>query len=205
MPPIVNELALRARVPVTGVEELQVDESERTTALVAGAGRSRRIFLSSELVRDWSDDEIGLVVAHELGHHAHRDLWRTLALDASVVAVALFLADRALGLPAPALGLAGPRDLAALPFVTLVAGSVWLLLTPLRHLHSRLQERRADEFALALTGGADAFSSAIRRLGARHLVEDRPSFVTHWLFHRHPTLEQRLALSVAYQRYSKKS
>ena len=194
-----NVMAIEARVPVAGVEEMQLDESERTTAMVAGTGRSRRIFLSSELLRDWSDDEIAVVVAHELGHHAHRDLWRTLAIDASVLAIALFAADRALAALAPALGLAGPRDVAALPFLTLVAGSVWLVLTPLRHAHSRLQERRADEFALALTGGAEAFSSAIRRLGARHLVEDRPSFLTRWLYHRHPTLEQRLALSSSYR------
>ena len=194
-----NALAGQARVPVAGVEEMQLDDSERTTAMVAGAGRSRRIFLSSELLRDWTDDEIAVVVAHELGHHAHRDLWRTLAIDASVLAVALFAADRALAELAPALGLAGPRDVAALPFLTLVAGSVWLMLTPLRHAHSRLQERRADEFALSLTGAADAFSSVIRRLGARRLVEDRPSYLTRWLYHRHPTLEQRLAVAAAYR------
>jgi STE24 endopeptidase len=194
-----NALAVRAQVPVTGVEEMQLDESERATAMVAGTGRSRRIFVSSGLLRDWSDDEVAVIVAHELGHHAHRDLWRTLALDASVLAVAVFAADRVLGVAAPALGLAGPRDLAALPFITLVAGSVWLVLTPLRHAQSRLQERRADQFALELTDGADAFTSAIRRLGDRHLVDDRPSLLTRWLFHRHPTLEQRLALSSAYR------
>jgi STE24 endopeptidase len=200
-----NALAVKANVTVTGVEEMQLDEAERTTAMIAGAGKSRRIFVSSGLLRDWSDDEIAVIVAHELGHHAHRDLWRTLVVDASVLAIALFVADRALAGVAPALGLAGPGDVAALPFLTLVAGSVWLVLTPLRHAHSRLQERRADEFALALTGGAEAFSSAIRRLGARHLVEDRPSFLTRWLYHRHPTLEQRLALSSAYRRHEPRS
>jgi STE24 endopeptidase len=190
-----NELALKAKVPVTGVEEMLLDDAERTTAMIAGAGRSRRIFVASGLLRDWSDDEIAVIVAHELGHHASRDLWRTLVVDASVLAIALFIADRALAGAAPALGLAGPADVAALPFLTLVAGAVWLMLTPLRHAHSRLQERRADEFALALTGGAEAFSSAIRRLGDRHLVEDRPSLLTRWLYHRHPTLEQRLALA----------
>ena len=124
---------------------------------------------------------------------------RARALDASVLAAALFVADRALVGAAPSLRLAGPHDLAALPFVALVAGCVWLLLTPIRHAHSRLQERRADEFALALTDGADAFSSAIRRLGARRLVEDHPSFVTRWLYHRHPTMEQRLAVAATHR------
>ena len=52
----------------------------------------------------------------------------------------------------------------------------------MRQAYSRLQDLPADEFALELTGGAEASSSAIRRLGALRLVEDRPSSLTHWLF-----------------------
>ncbi len=91
-----------------------------------------------------------------------------------------------------------PGDLAALPLIALVAGAVWLAATPLRHAHSRRQERRADQFALALTGGADAFSAAIRRLGAQHLAEERPSPLTQWLYHRHPSVAERLAIADSY-------
>ena len=196
-----QEIARQARVPVASVDELPRGDG-RLTALVTGAGRSRRIFIASDLVRDWSDDEVAVVAAHELGHHAHHDLWRTLALDALLLCLALWLADGLLaGVPgarvAAATGarLLGPGDLAALPFIALVAGAVWLATTPLRHAHSRAQERRADRFALALTGGADAFSAAIRRLGAQHLSEERPSAVTQWLFHRHPTIGERLAMA----------
>jgi len=181
-----GDLARRARVPIGGVDELRVRDT-RTSALVAGAGRSRRIFLSADLVRDWSDDEIAVVVAHELGHHAHHDLWRTLALDTALLSVGLLVADRVLAAGG------GVGSLAALPVIALVAGAVWLAATPLRHALSRRQERRADEFALALTGGADAFSAAIRRLSAQHLVEERPSAITQWLYHRHPTVAERLA------------
>jgi STE24 endopeptidase len=185
-------LAREARVPIAGVDELPRGDG-RLTALVTGAGRSRRIFIAAEVVRDWSDDEIVVVAAHELAHHAHHDLWRTLALDASLLSLALWLADAALG--APAAAQVAPGDLAALPFIALVAGAVWLVVTPLRHAHSRWQERRADEFALALTGGADAFSAAIRRLGVEQLAEERPSTVTQWFYHRHPTVTERLALA----------
>jgi len=186
-----GDLARRARVPIGGVDELRVRDT-RTIALVAGAGKSRRIFLSSDLLRDWSDDEIAVVVAHELAHHAHHDLWRTLALDASLLSVGLLVADRVLT--------AGVGSLAALPALALVAGAVWLAATPLRHALSRRQERRADEFALALTGGADAFSAAIRRLGAQHLAEERPSAMTQWLYHRHPSVAERLASASAFAR-----
>ena len=82
-----HDIARQARVPIASVDELPRGDG-RLTALVTGAGRSRRIFISSELIRDWSDDEVAVVAAHELGHHAHHDLWRTLALDALLLSLA---------------------------------------------------------------------------------------------------------------------
>jgi STE24 endopeptidase len=188
------ELAGRARVPVAGIDEWRTDEPT-ATAFVAGLGRTRRVFVSSQLARDWSDEEIAVVVAHELAHHAHRDLWRALVLDACVLLAGLWVADAFLAWSASSLGLGGHSDLAALPLVALAAGSVWLAATPIRHAQSRRQERRADRFALALTGSVDAFSAAIRRLGDRHLSEERPSRLTQWLYYRHPSVAERLALA----------
>jgi STE24 endopeptidase len=191
------DLARRAHVPIARVDEWRVGESA-PTALVAGIGRTRRVLVSSDMLRHWSDDEIAVVVAHELGHHAHHDLWRTVALDVVVLSVALWLANVVLEWLAPVLALAGPGDLAALPCLALVAGGCWLVATPMRHAQSRAHEHRADQFALGLTGAADAFRAAIRRLEARHLVEERPSTLTRWLYHRHPSVAERLAFAEAF-------
>jgi STE24 endopeptidase len=185
-------LARGARVSIDEVFVLPPGASSGTTALVSGLGRRRSIFISSELVRHWSDDEIAVVLAHELGHHAHGDLWRALALDAGALSLGLLAAQIALGAGGPALGLAGIADLAALPLVALAAALAWAAATPLRHALSRRQERRADAFALALTGGADAFDTAIRRLATRDLAEERPSVLARWLFHAHPPVAERL-------------
>ncbi len=97
----------------------------------------------------------------------------------------------------PALGWPRVGELEALPVLALLAGGVWMTVTPIRHALSRAQERRADAFALALTGSTDAFTSAVRRLSARHLAEERPSTLTRWLHHRHPSVAERLALAAA--------
>jgi STE24 endopeptidase len=194
------ELVRRAGLPGARIDEWVIGESSRTTALVVGLGGTRRVLVSSELVRHWSDDEITVVVAHELGHHVHNDLWRTLALEIGVLGASLFAADAVIRLTRTSSGLTGPADLAALPTVALVAGAVWTLATPIRHAQSRRQERRADHFALALTGGVDAFGTAIRRLGTRLLAEERPSVLTRWLFHRHPSVAERLALADAFRK-----
>ena len=192
------DLALRARVPVAGIDEWRARRSDSSapsdasTAIVAGVGRRRRVFVSRELIQDWTDEEIAVVVAHELAHHAHHDLWRTLAVDVVILSVAFGIAELLRGWVGASLGLADREALAVLPFVVLVAGTTWLAATPLRHAQSRRQERAADEFALRLTGGSDAFGSALRRLSARHLVEERPAPAVRWLYHRHPTVAERL-------------
>jgi len=196
-------LARRARVPVTSIEEWRVGDDATPTALVAGIGRSRRVLIATPLLRDWSEDEVAVVVAHELAHHANGDLGRSAIVDAGVVVVALGLAHLAVVAAAPWIQVSGPGDLAAVPLLVLIAGTIWIAATPLRHALSRRDERRADTYALALTGAADAFTAAIRRLGERHLAEERPSALTRLLYYRHPSVAERLALAEAYKRLAR--
>ncbi len=95
-----KEMSVRARVHVAGIDEWRAADAGRTTALVTGIGRRRRIFISADVVRDWSDTEIAVVVAHELAHHAHHDLLRTLAVDAAVLSCGLGAAAAALAVAA---------------------------------------------------------------------------------------------------------
>ncbi|TAK12937.1 MAG: hypothetical protein EPO35_10810 [Acidobacteria bacterium] len=179
-----------AGVPVAGIFEWRASDDETHSASVTGFGRGRRVLIAPELVRDWSRDEITVVVAHELSHHKHHDLIQSLILDALLMSAALAASDAALwaaGIPASAL--------TALPLIALTASAIWLAATPFRHALSRWQERRADQFALAVTGEADAFAAAVRRVGDRNLIEDRPDRLTRWFFHRHPTIEERLAMA----------
>lgn len=189
-----------ARVPVAGVYEWGVGRGAKASALVAGIGKTRRVLLASELARTWSDDEVSVVVAHELAHYAHHDLLRAAVLDAVILGAGLWTADAVLGRYGAAFGVGAPGTLSSLPAIGLVAGLVWFCLTPLRRAQSRRQERRADLFALECTGHAEAFGAAVRRLSAERLAEDRPSRLTRWLFHRHPTVAERLAVADAFRR-----
>ena len=64
---------------------------------------------------------------------------------------------------------------------------------------SLVAQRRADAFALQTTGSADAFRTALRRLALRHLAEEHPSRMTQWLYHRHPSVAERLETADAFQ------
>jgi len=123
----------------------------------------------------------------------HHDLWTALALETAIVSTALHAAHLTATYGSPPLGLQGPADLAALPLLVLGGGAASLLLSPLSNAWSRHNERRADRYALRLTERPEAFVSAMKRLGAQNLAEERPSRLVFWFFHTHPTLDQRIA------------
>lgn len=183
-------LSESAGVPVAGIFEWRASDEAEHSASVTGFGRGRRVLIAPEVTREWSHDEIVVVVAHELSHHKHHDLIQTLTVDAVLMSMALAAADAALRMAG-----IGASTLAALPVIALASSAVWAAVTPARHGLSRWQERRADQFALAVTGEADAFANAVRRIGEKNLIDDRPDRLTRWLFHRHPTIDERLAMA----------
>jgi STE24 endopeptidase len=169
------------------------EKTRKANAALVGLGRSRRILLSDTLLAEYSDDEIEVILAHELAHHVHRDLWKAIGLEAMIAVVAAWAADflrRAVG---PVFGFTGPQDLAAMPLHLLGAGLVSLLAVPVANALSRRNERSADAFALKLTARSDSFVAAMKRLGAQNLAEPRPSALTQLLFYTHPPLEDRIA------------
>ena len=194
-----EQLAERAGTRVVGVYEWALgDKSRRANAALTGLGATRRILVSDTMLSDYSDEEIEVVLAHELGHHVHHDIWRGIALESALMLLRFAAMDAALRVVGPWVGVARLGDLAALPLLVLAAGAVSLSLTPLGLALSRHHERRADRFALGLTSNPSAFISAMRRLGAQNLAEERPSRLVRWLFHSHPPLEERLAVARAW-------
>jgi STE24 endopeptidase len=133
-----------------------------------------------------------VILAHELAHHAHGDIRRGLVIEAMLLAAMLALGAAVLDRVWPWFGLIGPADVAGLPVLFLSAAVVSISASPLLNAQSRFSERRADRYALKLTGRPEAFISAMRRLAAQNLAEDRPSRLALWFFHSHPPIEERI-------------
>lgn len=165
----------------------------RASAALVGAGPTRRILLSDTIVGDYTDDEIEVVLAHELGHHAHRDLTKALGAEGAVLLAGFGAAAAVLQLAWRPFGLTGPADPAGLPLVVLALGGVAVVAAPFRNALARRSERRADEFALAHASRPAAFIDAMRRMAAQNMAEERPSKPALWMFHAHPTVEERIA------------
>jgi STE24 endopeptidase len=186
-------LADRSGTRVVGVFEWRLsDRTRKANAAFTGLGRTRRILLSDTLLGEYSDDEMEVILAHELAHQVHRDIWSGIAVEASLIVVALYAADLALTTFQGAFGLAGKSDIAALPVLVLTGGLATLVLRPVANALSRAHERRADRYALDMTRNAPAFVSAMRRLAAQNLAEERPSRLVELMFYTHPPTVSRI-------------
>lgn len=192
-------LAQKARTDVVGVFEWVLSgHTRKANAALAGMGQTRRILLSDTLLADYSEDEIEVILAHELAHHVHRDLWRGIAVQTLLLAGGFFVADVVLRRVADAAGLRGLSDPAALPILLLVAGAWSFLVLPLVNALSRAQERAADRYALDTTRNVDAFVTAMKRLSQQNMAEEHPSALVRWIFYSHPPIRERIEAARAF-------
>jgi STE24 endopeptidase len=192
-------LAEKAGTHVRGV--FKFDMSRRTkaaNAALTGLGNTRRILLGDTLLDEFTNDEIETVLAHELGHHVHKDIPVGMAVDTAVTLVGLYLASLGLQWGVRVFGFSGPADIAALPVFMLVLGLFGLVTMPLGNAYSRWRERRADEYALDATHKPQAFASAMTRLANQNLADVDPEPWVEWLLYSHPALGKRIALANSY-------
>ena len=193
-------LADRAGVRLLGVFEWRLsDRTRKANAALTGIGRTRRILLSDTLLAEHGDEEIEVILAHELAHHVHRDIWKAIVVEALLIAFGFYLADGVLIASSGHFGLAFKGDVAGLPLLVLAGGGVSLALVPVVNAFSRAHERRADRYALEMTRNARAFVSAMKRLAVQNFAEERPSRLVELLFYSHPPMTARIDAALAWE------
>lgn len=174
----------------------------RAQALLAGVGDARCILLSDGLLDAYSDDEIEVVVAHELAHAAHGDVPQTLLVQGVRELLGLWGLHLVWPHLAPWLGAPSPPTVDQLAALVLVGWGWQVMTAPLLHALARQQERRADAYALSVTERPEAFLSALRRLKQEHLADDSAPTLVYWWTASHPRIAERMAMAEAFTRQS---
>ncbi|HUP38528.1 MAG TPA: M48 family metallopeptidase [Vicinamibacterales bacterium] len=186
-------LAAKAGTRIMGVYEWTLsDRTKKANAALTGMGNTRRILLSDTLLAEYSDDEIEVILAHELAHHVHKDIWTSVLVDMALAFAGLFAAHLVLQRMVPIVNLQGVADPAGMPILLLTAGTIGVCVKPLLNAVSRSHERRADSYALKMTANPSAFITAMKRLGQQNLAEDSPSKLVQAFFYTHPPINERL-------------
>jgi Zn-dependent protease with chaperone function len=195
-------LSEQAGTQVRGVYQWKLSEkSKKANAALTGLGATRRIILADTLLDNYSADEIEAVLAHELGHHVHRHILKSIAVQAGITLIGFWAANWILHYTVDRMHMFETlSDFANLPLLALVSIVLSLLVLPALNAYSRYNERQADRYAFCSIPKVDPFISSMNKLAQQNLAERSPSKWVEWFFHSHPAISRRVAAAEAWER-----
>ncbi len=193
-------IALAERAGLHVDQVYVTDASRRTTkenAYFTGLGATKRVVLYDTLLRGDTPDEVALVVAHELGHWKHDDIWKGIGLSLLGVAISFWCAARVMDWAARrgTFHLGGPADVAAVPLFLLVILVLNLASLPLQNAISRRFESAADYTSLELTNNPAAFIRSEVRLARSNLADLNPPPLVVLCLYTHPPTVERIRMA----------
>ena len=188
-------LSERAGTRVRGVYEWKLSEkSKKANAALTGLGATRRIILADTLLQNYSDDEIEAVLAHELGHHVHKHILKSIAVQAGITLLGFWAANTVLHYAMERSHLFETMsDFANLPLLVLVSTVLSFLLMPILNSYSRFNERQADRYCFQSITTVAPFISSMNKMAEQNLAERAPGKWVEWFFHSHPAIAKRVA------------
>ncbi|HEY4904098.1 MAG TPA: M48 family metallopeptidase [Candidatus Sulfotelmatobacter sp.] len=194
-------LSQRAGTRVRGVYRWKLSEkSKKANAALTGMGRTRRIILADTLLDNYQPEEIEAVLAHELGHHVHRHILKSIFVQAAITFVGFWAANWTLHYAVDQHMFEELSDFANLPLLVLVSTVLSFLLMPALNAYSRFNERQADQYAFESIASVEPFIASMNKLAEQNLAERTPSKWIEWLFHSHPAISRRVAAAQAWSR-----
>ncbi len=195
----IHALAKRCHFGLSGL--FVMDGSRRSAhgnAYFTGFGRHRRIVFFDTLLARLDSDEVEAVLAHELGHFAHRHILRRIVVSFVTAGVLLHLLAwlstqlwfyTGLGV-VPQLG--RPNDGLALVLFMLALPVLTFWSTPIASLLSRRDEFQADRYAVRQCGAAP-LASALVKLYDDNAATLTPDPVHSAWYDSHPPAPVRIA------------
>jgi Zn-dependent protease with chaperone function len=192
----IGVLEKREGVPGTPVHVQDVgDITKQANAYSSGFGPSANVVLWDTLLDGrFSPGEVRVVVAHELGHVAHRHTLKSIgwsALTVLPIAWLVTLIARRRG---------GIADPGVLPFALLTLVVLNVLAAPFVNAVSRRYEAEADWSALKATHDARSARKLFAEFQETSLQEPNPSLLDYLWLENHPTIAQRIAMVDAWAR-----
>src|SRR6202158_521985 len=194
-------LSERAGTRVRGVYRWRLSEkSKKANAALTGLGNTRRIILADTLLDNYAPEEIEAVLAHELGHHVHRHILKSIVVQAGITFVGFWVANWVLHYAVDRQHMFETlSDFANLPLLMLVATTLSVLVLPVLNAYSRFNERQADRYAFRSIPTVQPFITAMDKLAEQNLAERSPAAWVEWFFHSNPAISRRVAAARNFQ------
>ncbi|MHA2503783.1 MAG: M48 family metalloprotease, partial [Candidatus Kariarchaeaceae archaeon] len=113
------------------------DQTTKANAAVTGFGKTIRIMIGDTLMENFRGDEIEVVMAHEIAHQKHKDIYRGILFTGVISLIAFYLIDLGFQSALTAFDLNGLSDPAAIGYIFLALNIIFLFLGKINLWHSR--------------------------------------------------------------------
>ncbi len=191
-----QQLCERAKMPVRSIYELGLSrDTKKANAALVGWGRSRRVLLGDTLITHFTPEETAVVLAHELGHHHYRHIWKLVGISVVTGFLGFFLIDQLIAFSIQRTWLVSYDDLAGFPLIAFFITVLSFLMLPLQNSYSRRLERQADRYAIELTQDRTSFISSMEKLAEQNLSDKNPHPLVEFLFYDHPAIGKRIEMA----------
>ena len=167
--------------------------SSKANAFFSGLGKSKKIVLYDTLIKNYSDEELVSVLAHEVGHYKKKHIVSNLILSILFTGFMLFVLSKFLFNSEISFALGGDvsfRHFELFAF-SILYSPISFILGIFMNIKSRINEYEADNYAVK-TFDKTHLISALKNLSKDNLVNLTPNPVYVFVNYSHPTLHQRI-------------
>ncbi len=190
-------IAHQANIPADHVFEVNMSAKTNTlNAYVTGIGSNSRIVLWDTTLEQLTDEEILFVMAHEMGHYVKKDVYQSMGMYLAASFIGLWLINiflsRYLKRRGNVLQVQSMQDFSVLPVILLMISILSFVFSPIDNTYSRMQESRADQYAIEMTNDPKAGVSSFQKLSSYGLTQVNPPFLVKLFRYTHPTMLERL-------------
>jgi STE24 endopeptidase len=174
----------------------QEDMSRRTrkeNAFLAGLGKTRRVVLGDNLLRNMTIPEIVSVIGHEVGHYRHKHIWKGLVVETIEQLAIFFFLSIVMKAAFPGFPGSTRQVLTVLPLMLIIGGAAaGFVFGPISNALMRRFEKQADLYAVDHIRDKRAFATALAGLANRNLSNAYPAWWVKVLYYTHPPIGERL-------------
>ena len=187
---MVQELADKADIPVD--EVLIMDASRRTrkaNAYFTGIGKVKRIVVYDTLLKDYPEDAVKGVIAHEMAHWKKGHIIKGLAAGCAGIFILFAVLHMLIKSDIPFRGRFKPYVWA---YITLFLFLASYISGPIYNYASRYMETEADLTSVSLTHDPAAAIKLQTDLTAKNVSDMSPPAFIEWFSYSHPSGMHRI-------------
>ena len=186
-------MAKSLAIKIMDVSEIDFSkDTKKSNAAIVGWGSTRRVILADNLLKEFTNQEIEVVLAHEMAHYKLGHLWLLILAGAASIALFFFILNCVMGKVASILGASSALDISVFPSIWLLFLLYGLITTPAQNAFSRRLEKDADTMALKITRSRESFISLMKKLAEKNLSDEKPNALVEIFFYDHPPVSKRI-------------